>query len=131
MTGRGAAVVYISHRIREVQTIADRLTVLRDGEGQGTYDARSLSEDQIVSLIVGTSLDRTFPAKAGEKLGAAILTVRDFSGPGFTDVTLQVRKGEILGLAGIDANGQREFMRALAGLNPGKATSPSRGSPSP
>lgn len=115
ITARGAAVIYISHRIREVQQIADRLTVLRDGEGQGTYDARNLSEDQIVSLIVGQDLDRTFPAKA-TGTGDEILKVRDFSGPGFTDVTFSVRQGEILGFAGIDGNGQREVMRALAGL---------------
>ena len=58
VTARGAAVVYISHRIREVQEISDRLTVLRDGEGKGTYDGRELSEDQIVTLIVGASSSR-------------------------------------------------------------------------
>lgn len=116
VTARGAAVVYISHRIREVQAIADRLTVLRDGEGQGTFDARTLSEDQIVSLIVGGDLDQTFPDKAGSGRRETILAVQDFSGPGFSRVNMQVRAGEILGLAGIDANGQREFMRALAGI---------------
>ncbi|WP_205557143.1 ATP-binding cassette domain-containing protein [Mesorhizobium sp. DCY119] len=116
VTARGAAVIYISHRIREVQAIADRLTVLRDGEGQGTFDVKELSEDQIVSLIVGGSLDRTFPDKAivGER--QPILATEGFSGPGFANVSLQLREGEILGLAGIDANGQREFMRALAGI---------------
>lgn len=53
---RAQARVYISHRIREVQAIADRLTVLRDGEWQGTYDTKKLDEDQIVSLIVGQDL---------------------------------------------------------------------------
>ncbi len=67
VAARGAAVVYISHRIREVQAISDRLTVLRDGEGQGTFDATELDEDQIVSLIVGGDLDQTFPAKVGSK----------------------------------------------------------------
>ncbi|MBB3571170.1 ATP-binding cassette domain-containing protein [Rhizobium sp. BK491] len=119
VTARGASVIYISHRIREVQAIADRLTVLRDGEGQGSYDASSLSEDQIVSLIVGTSLDRTFPPKSTWHDGRVILETNKFSGPGFADVTLKVRAGEIVGLAGIDANGQREFMRALAGINRG------------
>ncbi|SCB47447.1 ATP-binding cassette domain-containing protein [Rhizobium multihospitium] len=119
VTTRGASVIYISHRIREVQAIADRLTVLRDGEGQGTYNAATLSEDKIVSLIVGTSLDRTFPEKAGSGVGEVILDIQNFSGPGFSHVTLNVRRGEILGLAGIDANGQREFMRALAGLTKG------------
>ncbi|SFJ53288.1 ATP-binding cassette domain-containing protein [Celeribacter neptunius] len=119
VTARGASVVYISHRIREVQAIADRLTVLRDGEGQGTYPARELNEDQIVSLIVGGDLDRTFPDKATPGHHETVLATQEFSGPGFSNVSLQVRAGEILGLAGIDANGQREFMRALAGIHRG------------
>jgi ribose transport system ATP-binding protein len=114
-TAKGAAVVYISHRIREVQEIAERLTVLRDGEGQGTYDAKTLSEDQIVSLIVGETLDRAFPGKASAA-GPELLNVHGLSGAGFNDVSFTVRKGEILGFAGIDGNGQHEVMRALAGL---------------
>lgn len=120
VTARGAAVVYISHRIREVQAIADRLTVLRGGEGQGTFDARELTEDQIVSLIVGGDLDQTFPEKAKPGTHAVVLETKGFSGPGFSNVSLQIRAGEILGLAGIDANGQREFMRALAGIYRGQ-----------
>jgi ribose transport system ATP-binding protein len=116
VTASGCSVVYISHRIREVQKIANRLTVLRDGQGQGTYDAAGLSEQQIVELIVGGALDREFPAKAGNGGSGMVLDVVSLRGAGFTDVSLQVRKGEIVGLAGIDGNGQREFMRALAGL---------------
>lgn len=122
VTARGASVVYISHRIREVQAIADRLTVLRDGEGQGTYEASSLDEDQIVSLIVGGDLDQTFPEKAKHSNSSIVLSTKGFSGPGFSDVNLEVRAGEILGLAGIDANGQREFMRALAGIYKGSGS---------
>lgn len=117
ITAKGASVVYISHRIREVQAIADRLTVLRDGQGQGTYDAKTLDEDQIVSLIVGQELDRTFPEKAAN-VGKDQLVVRGLTGAGFSDVSFAVREGEILGFAGIDGNGQREVMRALAGLAP-------------
>lgn len=120
VTARGAAVVYISHRIREVQAIADRLTVLRDGEGQGTYDARQLSEDQIVTLIVGTSLATPYPAKPEALAEQVVLQIEDFSGVGFSNVSLALREGEILGLAGIDGNGQREFMRALAGITRGQ-----------
>jgi ribose transport system ATP-binding protein len=116
LTAAGGCVVYISHRIREVQRIADRLTVLRDGRSQGTFDARALNEDQIVELIVGVSLDREFPAKAS-KLSGEALKVENLSGPGFANVGVTVRRGEILGLAGISDNGQHEFMRALAGLN--------------
>jgi len=116
VTASGCSVVYISHRIREVQKIANRLTVLRDGQGQGTYDAVGLSEQEIVELIVGGALDREFPAKAGNGRTGMVLDVVSLRGAGFSDVSLQVRKGEIVGLAGIDGNGQREFMRALAGL---------------
>lgn len=122
VTAAGCAVVYISHRIREVQQIANRLTVLRDGQGQGTYDAAGMSEQQIVELIVGGALDREFPTKAGKNVGEVVLDVAALHGTGFTDVSVQVRKGEIIGLAGIDGNGQREFMRALAGLNRGKGS---------
>ena len=116
VTASGCSVVYISHRIREVQKIANRLTVLRDGQGQGTYEAAGLSEQQIVELIVGGALDHDFPAKAGEGHTGVVLDVASLRGAGFTDISLQVREGEIVGLAGIDGNGQREFMRALAGL---------------
>lgn len=117
VTESGCAVVYISHRIREVQRIADRLTVLRDGQGQGTYHAAALSEQQIVELIVGGALDHEFPAKSASRAGRVMLDVVSLSGGGFSDVSVEVRSGEILGLAGVDGNGQREFMRALAGLS--------------
>jgi ribose transport system ATP-binding protein len=116
ITASDCAVVYISHRIREVKRIANRVTVLRDGQGQGTYDAAGLSEERIVELIVGGALDREFPAKAKARLTGTVLDVVSLRGPGFTDVSIQMQKGEILGLAGIDGNGQREFMSALAGL---------------
>ena len=116
----GAGVVYISHRIREVRAVADRVTVLRDGVSQGSFDVEGLSEARIVELIVGKALVQEFPPKAGADVRASgvdpVLEVTGLSGPGFADVTLKVERGEIIGLAGIDGNGQREFMRALAGL---------------
>jgi ribose transport system ATP-binding protein len=124
ITASGCAVVYISHRIREVQQIANRLTVLRDGQGQGTYEAAGLSEQQIIELIVGHALDREFPPKSADTESDIVFDVEGLSGRGFSNVSLRLKKGEIVGLAGIDGNGQREFMRALAGLNPshGRAT---------
>ncbi|TPL21083.1 ATP-binding cassette domain-containing protein [Mesorhizobium sp. B2-4-9] len=116
VTGRGACVVYISHRIREVQKIANRLTVLRDGEGQGTFVAQDLREDEIVTLIVGGEIDREFPEKMAQPSGTKVLAVVGLTGKGFSNVNLGVGRGEIVGLAGIDGNGQRDFLRALAGL---------------
>jgi ribose transport system ATP-binding protein len=114
---QGCAVVYISHRIREVKAIAQRVTVLRDGRGRGTYDAAALSEQQIVDLIVGRSLEAAFPAKPDEPhAGEARLQVRGLRGSRFAAIDLDVRPGEIVGLAGIEDNGQRETLRALAGL---------------
>ena len=116
ITAAGTAVVYISHRLPEVQRIADRITVLRDGETRGTVPAASVSEAEILRLIIGRSVDQAFPAKAGPIAEAEpLLTVRGLSGPRFHNVDLDVRPGEIVGLAGVEGNGQREFLRALAG----------------
>jgi ribose transport system ATP-binding protein len=116
--GVGRAVVYISHRIREVLRISQRVTVLRDGMCQGTFDVSTLDEKQIVELIVGGALDRDFPPKGTAIAGRpAILEVSSLSGNGFRGVSLNLRRGEIIGLAGIEANGQREFLKALAGLD--------------
>ena len=120
VTAAGTGVVYISHRIKEVRQIAQRVTVLRDGQGQGTYQIEGLSESRIIELIVGAAVSAEFPPKAAAQAsGQPLLTVRNYTGHGFRDVTLDLRPGEIVGLAGVDGNGQREFLRALAGLNPG------------
>jgi ribose transport system ATP-binding protein len=120
VVGRGAAVIYISHRLKEVQRIADRLTVLRDGKSIGTFEARGLAEDDIVKMIVGAEVDAEFPPKTFDAHPSApVLVVSGYNGEGFSNVALTLNRGEIVGLAGIDANGQREFLRSLAGLNKG------------
>ncbi len=123
LTAAGAAVVYISHRIPEVLQIADRVTVLRDGQTRGTFRADDVDEHRIVALVIGRSLDAVFSIKgsiAGTVTETEQLRVRGFSGQNFADVDLTVRAGEIVGLAGVQGNGQSSLIRALAGL--GKAT---------
>jgi ribose transport system ATP-binding protein len=114
----GCAVIYISHRIREVREIADVITVLRDGNVQGTHAVGAVSESEIVALIIGRTLGATFPPKV-EARGdiAPRLDLVGFRGAAFHDVTLSVRPGEVVGFAGIEGNGQREALRALAGLH--------------
>lgn len=113
---RGCAIVYISHRIREVKAIASRVTVLRDGHGRGTFDAKAMSEQEIIDLIVGRSLDATFPEKREIEALDPRLSVGGIRGKRFSRVEFEVRPGEVVGFAGIEDNGQRETMRALGGL---------------
>ncbi|MFN8204238.1 MAG: ATP-binding cassette domain-containing protein [Solirubrobacteraceae bacterium] len=118
----GTAVVYISHRIPEVRSIADRVTALRDGQTRGTFDIDDVTEQDIVRLIVGRDVDAAFPPKhLTTELASSLpaLELADFSGsPDFEGVSLSVQPGEIVGLAGIAGNGQQDFIRALAGLHP-------------
>jgi ribose transport system ATP-binding protein len=113
---RGTAIVYISHRIPEVEEIADRLTVLRDGEARGTFGVAEVDEAAILKLIAGRALTAVFPDKLSGPAGATVLSVEGLSGEGFDDVSLEVKEGEIVGVAGVAGNGQRELVRALAGL---------------
>ena len=112
----GTAIVYITHRIPEVIEIGTDLTVLRDGRVVGRGLVADYTEEQIVELIVGRSLETTFPDKstAAEEDDAAF-SVTGISGASFTDVTFSARSGEIIGLAGVEGNGQRDVLRALGG----------------
>jgi len=126
----GAAVVYISHRIPEVKQIADRITVLRDGHTRGTVAAAEVSEDQIVERVIGRKLETVFPDKAGAAAGTApALVVEGLTGPGFQGVGFTVRPGEIVGLAGVQGNGQAELIKALAGLLPARGSVAVQGAP--
>jgi ribose transport system ATP-binding protein len=114
----GSAVVYISHRVREVKRIADRISVLRDGAHRGTFRAADLAEADIVALIVGRRLDAVFPAKAVPADAPPVLEVEGLSGRRFSGLSLAVRPGEIVGFAGVEGNGQRDALRSLAGVVP-------------
>jgi ribose transport system ATP-binding protein len=118
-----AAVVYISHRIPEVKEIADRITVLRDGQVRGMFDADDVDEHQIVERVIGRSLETVFPTRgsvAGSVHGRDQLSVSGLGGQHFHDISFTVKAGEIVGLAGVQGNGQGPLIRALAGLE--KAT---------
>jgi ribose transport system permease protein/ribose transport system ATP-binding protein len=113
----GVAVVYVSHRLPEVLAVADRITVLRDGVGQGTHDAASVSENDLIALMIGRPLEVAFPEIHARGADAeTVLTVSSLRGERFGPIDLVVRKGEILGIAGAEGNGQVQFLRALAGV---------------
>ncbi len=113
----GVGIVYVSHRLPEVLGIADRVSVLRDGVCQGTFDAASMSEESLVALMIGRPLQLAFPERhepAGPR--EVLLAVSGLAGDRFGPIDLDVAKGEILGLAGAEGNGQLQFLRALAGV---------------
>jgi ribose transport system ATP-binding protein len=118
-------IVYVSHRLPEVLGIADRITVLRDGVSQGTFEAAAMSEDSLVALMIGRPLELAFPERDGNgRVPEVLLEVSDLRGDRFGPIDLTVEKGEILGIAGAEGNGQVQFLRALAGVErpTGRAT---------
>lgn len=119
---RGVGVVYVSHRLPEVLTIADRVTVLRDGRSQGTYNASDMSEPDLVALMIGRPFQAAFPPAFEDYAEAeSVLRITGFQGPLFGPINLTVRRGEIVGLAGAEGNGQGEFFKCLTGQIPPKA----------
>jgi len=115
----GVAIVYVSHRLPEVLSLADRVTVLRDGVGQGTFGAESVSEDSLIALMIGRPLEVAFPDRPTPAAEAdEVLAVSGLRGERFGPIDLVVRRGEIIGLAGAEGNGQVQFLRALAGIEP-------------
>ncbi|MCF7708481.1 MAG: sugar ABC transporter ATP-binding protein [Verrucomicrobia bacterium] len=113
----GSSVIYISHRIEEIKRIADRITILRDGCIVGTYNAADIGNDEIINQMVGRSMDqvveRRSQASARIALKAKGLTRRPF----FHDVSFELRKGEILGFAGLMGSGRTETMRGIFGAD--------------
>ena len=113
----GVGIVYVSHRLPEVLGVADRISVLRDGVCQGTFEAASMSEERLVALMIGRPLQLAFPERQGRAAQREVrLVVSGLHGERFGPVDLEVAKGEILGLAGAEGNGQVQFLRALAGV---------------
>jgi ribose transport system ATP-binding protein len=112
----GVAIVYVSHRLHEVDELADRVSVMRDGEVTDSRPAEAITSSEIVALIAGRPLGQVFPAKT-QGVGPAVFSVKGLSGRGFDHVDLAAHAGEIVGLAGIEGEGQREFIRAAAGID--------------
>jgi rhamnose transport system ATP-binding protein len=114
----GRALVFISHRFDEVFALADTVTVLRDGAYIDTRRIDETSPSELVSLMVGRDVDDLFP-KTPAEIGAPVLQVRGLNRTGvFHDVDLEVRAGEIVGLAGLVGAGRSEVARAVFGVDP-------------
>src|SRR6185436_4087567 len=116
---QGVGIIYISHRLEELAQIADRVTVLRDGQTIATREMAGATRDELIQLMIGRELSAVFP-KREVKQGEALLELRNVGcrATGVRDVSLSVRAGEIVGLAGLVGAGRTELARVLFGLTP-------------
>ncbi|MBC7960809.1 MAG: sugar ABC transporter ATP-binding protein [Vallitaleaceae bacterium] len=113
----GLAIVYISHHLPEIFNIADRVTVMRDGQKIGTYGIDEVNQEKLVELMVGLKADE-FYQKHAAKLGEEVLSVKQFTRYGFFhNVSFNLRKGEILGVGGLAGAGRSELARAIVGAD--------------
>ncbi len=115
---KGIAIIYISHRMEEIFQIADRISIMRDGEYIGTKAAVDTSRAELIKMMVGRSLNEQFP-KIDKKLGDVALEVRNLCTEALLkDINLSVHQGEILGIAGLVGAGRTETARAIYGADP-------------
>jgi ribose transport system ATP-binding protein len=116
---RGVGIVYISHKMDELKQIADRVTVLRDGEYVATVSAHDTSVETIIGMMVGRTLNDAARVESAAQAGDVALEVRHLNaGPLVRDVSFVLRKGEILGFAGLMGAGRTEVARAVFGADP-------------
>jgi inositol transport system ATP-binding protein len=114
----GKAIIYITHKMSEVFAIADEVSVFRDGRHVATAAASAFTQDRLISLMVGRELTQMFP-KATVPIGEVVLSVRDLALAGvFADVSFELRRGEILGVAGLIGAGRTNVAETLYGVTP-------------
>jgi ABC-type sugar transport system ATPase subunit len=112
-------IIYVSHRMPEVFRLADRVSVLRDGRYVGTVDRADATQDRIVQMMIGRSVEAYFPQHLAQSRGQVALSVRNLSSPAkFSGISFDLHEGEILGLAGLVGAGRSEIATAIFGLDP-------------
>jgi ribose transport system ATP-binding protein len=115
---RGMAVIYISHFLEEVREISDRFVVLRDGRSVGGGSTAATETRQVISMMVGRSVDELYPRSA-RRAGEVILEVKHLAGPSRpVDASLSLHRGEVVGIAGLIGAGRTELLRSVFGLEP-------------
>lgn len=122
VAGRGSAVLFVTHRLSEVMRVSDTVTVLRDAKFQGTYDASTVTPQKLVEVMAGTRVDLEFPDRTPDSHGDVLLSASQLAAPGFGPLDLELRAGQIIGVAGADGNGQLQLLQALAGLGDNRGT---------
>lgn len=117
LTQKGIGIIYISHRLNEVFDVCNAYTVLVDGRLNGNGQVVDINKDKLVEMMIGRELTKTYPP-INEKLGDVILEVEHLSGKAFKDVNINVRAGEVVGIAGLLGAGKTELVQAIFGNYP-------------
>lgn len=137
LRARGVGIIYISHKLEEIERLANRITIIRDGELVGRYDAEQLSKDDMARLMVGRELDSLYPSipKPGPKPGPApsaehvpalaVSGLRVTGATNFSGEEFSVSSGEVLAFAGLVGSGRTALMETLLGLRPGPVSTQS------
>lgn len=115
----GLGIVYISHKMDEILKISDEITIMRDGQYVGTYDAHNITTQEIIRHMVGRELNKQFPERDFEPQEENILEVKNFTSPrvnSFKNCSFELKKGEILGVAGLVGAQRTELMEAIFGI---------------
>ncbi len=121
LKNKGMAVIFISHRLVEVFDIAEKITVLKDGQLVNTVNRSEVSPADLVHMMVGRSLDHYFPPLgANEDFGDVVLSVNNGNNKFLKDINFELRKGEVLGVAGLQGSGRTEMAQAIFGVVPFK-----------
>jgi len=126
LSAQGTTIIFISHKLKEVMALCDRVTVLRDGQTVGTIAVQNSTERELAQMMVGREVDLSRKPLALMKAITPALTLKDLwvigdrSLPALRGIDLTVHAGEILGIAGVDGNGQRELEEAIVGLRTAK-----------
>lgn len=114
---KGIGIVYISHRMNEVFSLCDRVTILRDGQVVLTEETAKISQEKVINSMVGREISEFYPPKApDDEEGEELLRVEHYTGDGFQDISFMVKKGRILGFSGLVGAGRSEIMKALCGI---------------
>jgi inositol transport system ATP-binding protein len=115
LKAQGCAIIYISHKMDEIFKITDEVTVFRDGQYMGTDATANLTDAKLIERMVGRTLTDMFHKETTD-IGSVLLDVQNLSGKGFRDVSFHVKRGEILGLAGLIGAGRTELMEGVFGV---------------
>lgn len=113
----GVTIIYISHRLDEIFEISDRVSVLRDGQMIKTMNTADTNRQELISLMVGRDLKETFPRLAEDLKHEVVMEIEQLSGPGVKNVSMQIRRGEILGLGGLIGAGRTETAQIICGVS--------------